>query len=115
MIRRPPRSTLFPYTTLFRSGVLEGHVALVGHHRADLRLDRDLVQLHLEELRVLEGEALRRLVFAELRKRRLHAPDPLPGMNAGQAFSARSRERRRSVGHAPFEPPRSRGRAGTDA
>src|SRR2546427_9861861 len=33
MIRRPPRSTLFPYTTLFRSGVvalldLEGH--LVG-------------------------------------------------------------------------------------
>src|SRR2546427_9650743 len=26
MIRRPPRSTLFPYTTLFRSHVL-GHVA----------------------------------------------------------------------------------------
>src|SRR3712207_7513617 len=26
MIRRPPRSTLFPYTTLFRSGVvLAGH------------------------------------------------------------------------------------------
>src|SRR2546430_11318987 len=24
MIRRPPRSTLFPYTTLFRSGDLEG-------------------------------------------------------------------------------------------
>src|SRR5256885_11424700 len=30
MIRRPPRSTLFPYTTLFRSGELEGvlHVPL---------------------------------------------------------------------------------------
>src|SRR5256884_1393941 len=28
MIRRPPRSTLFPYTTLFRSG-LAGRVALV--------------------------------------------------------------------------------------
>src|SRR3712207_8933432 len=27
MIRRPPRSTLFPYTTLFRSGVLR-----VEHH-----------------------------------------------------------------------------------
>src|SRR3712207_6988564 len=27
MIRRPPRSTLFPYTTLFRSGRL----GLVGH------------------------------------------------------------------------------------
>src|SRR2546422_7980667 len=25
MIRRPPRSTLFPYTTLFRSEVREGH------------------------------------------------------------------------------------------
>src|SRR2546427_9425597 len=24
MIRRPPRSTLFPYTTLFRSGLLTG-------------------------------------------------------------------------------------------
>src|SRR2546422_1153915 len=24
MIRRPPRSTLFPYTTLFRSGVRDG-------------------------------------------------------------------------------------------
>ena len=26
MIRRPPRSTLFPYTTLFRSDTLEGLV-----------------------------------------------------------------------------------------
>src|SRR5947209_15220562 len=25
MIRRPPRSTLFPYTTLFRSSVLHGN------------------------------------------------------------------------------------------
>src|SRR3712207_9536353 len=28
MIRRPPRSTLFPYTTLFRSGCLGGGAAL---------------------------------------------------------------------------------------
>src|SRR5690348_17578785 len=33
MIRRPPRSTLFPYTTLFRS---------------DARLDRDLRRLRVE-------------------------------------------------------------------
>src|SRR3712207_7028027 len=26
MIRRPPRSTLFPYTTLFRSAALLGHL-----------------------------------------------------------------------------------------
>src|SRR2546422_8352893 len=31
MIRRPPRSTLFPYTTLFRSGVLDQHDARVRH------------------------------------------------------------------------------------
>src|SRR2546426_3266032 len=34
MIRRPPRSTLFPYTTLFRSGLPdpEGRVAGHRHH-----------------------------------------------------------------------------------
>src|SRR3712207_8650346 len=32
MIRRPPRSTLFPYTTLFRSGV---DVHQLGVQRAD--------------------------------------------------------------------------------
>src|SRR5258708_31808935 len=33
MIRRPPRSTLFPYTTLFRSvqGFLDGRVAAADH------------------------------------------------------------------------------------
>src|SRR3712207_3489613 len=30
MIRRPPRSTLFPYTTLFRSGLREGDVVFVS-------------------------------------------------------------------------------------
>src|SRR5215475_15583848 len=35
MIRRPPRSTLFPYTTLFRSRGARAH----GHHRP---LDRQL-------------------------------------------------------------------------
>src|SRR2546421_4289198 len=40
MIRRPPRSTLFPYTTLFRSLMAKYHVedirniALVGHGAA---------------------------------------------------------------------------------
>src|SRR5258708_37062123 len=37
MIRRPPRSTLFPYTTLFRSLTHDvEHVALVEHHAAVL-------------------------------------------------------------------------------
>src|SRR5258708_29831605 len=38
MIRRPPRSTLFPYTTLFRSVRIRGHVAGVP---ATLDLARD--------------------------------------------------------------------------
>src|SRR2546422_4218906 len=39
MIRRPPRSTLFPYTTLFRSR--EHHVRLVRVHRGPAALARD--------------------------------------------------------------------------
>src|SRR6266536_6333054 len=31
MIRRPPRSTLFPYTTLFRSGTAADHRDAQGH------------------------------------------------------------------------------------
>src|SRR5256885_16303667 len=31
MIRRPPRSTLFPYTTLFRSGERMARMAEAGH------------------------------------------------------------------------------------
>src|SRR2546425_3975782 len=43
MIRRPPRSTLFPYTTLFRSqGILQGTYETFGavarrHFAGDLR------------------------------------------------------------------------------
>src|SRR2546426_5263036 len=32
MIRRPPRSTLFPYTTLFRSPVADQEGDLIGKH-----------------------------------------------------------------------------------
>src|SRR5256885_9900054 len=35
MIRRPPRSTLFPYTTLFRSAVLD-QLAVIGQHVDDV-------------------------------------------------------------------------------
>src|SRR2546430_15133915 len=36
MIRRPPRSTLFPYTTLFRSGCSQAGAALVGGETAEM-------------------------------------------------------------------------------
>src|SRR3712207_8995764 len=37
MIRRPPRSTLFPYTTLFRSGQTPPRKDGKTHGQADLR------------------------------------------------------------------------------
>src|SRR2546422_2873057 len=40
MIRRPPRSTLFPYTTLFRSARPTGvHSPAAGHPTAELLTD----------------------------------------------------------------------------
>src|SRR5205814_5433806 len=39
LIRRPPRSTLFPYTTLFRSGAADGDGATEGDGR-DIDVER---------------------------------------------------------------------------
>src|SRR5256886_5415900 len=36
MIRRPPRSTLFPYTTLFRSNCLDRHLGTWRRNKAAL-------------------------------------------------------------------------------
>src|SRR5258705_9119940 len=42
MIRRPPRSTLFPYTTLFRSPVTHGgQPGITDHEYAAIRLAPD--------------------------------------------------------------------------
>src|SRR3712207_9367944 len=62
MIRRPPRSTLFPYTTLFRS-VLRALDQLAGHrHEVGLRR-RDLA----ERARRLRGEDLRERAVVHVR------------------------------------------------
>src|SRR2546427_9046690 len=51
MIRRPPRSTLFPYTTLFRSPVRKGHSPkkkpLARTHPGGLRRRLDLARTSL--------------------------------------------------------------------
>src|SRR2546429_2235622 len=44
MIRRPPRSTLFPYTTLFRSGHCEAAAAHTGLVRNDEQLEAGVLQ-----------------------------------------------------------------------
>src|SRR3712207_4293588 len=97
MIRRPPRSTLFPYPTLFRVGV---------EATADGRLDvrRDVAQgwwRRLSDRRQL-GEALdapRRLAAQELvehdaeRKDVCLRPDPLATGLLGRDVRRRSDER----------------------
>src|SRR3712207_8266231 len=68
MIRRPPRSTLFPYTTLFRSRVLEGLDRLL-----DL-FDAHSIMLQLASLNhsVQRLEHLRTIVDFRRRTMQLH-------------------------------------------
>src|SRR5256885_11790464 len=58
MIRRPPRSTLFPYTTLFRSVHLVDVVPLARDARTDVGLVQVIggKQLHLYALRRKIGD-----------------------------------------------------------
>src|SRR5689334_24359450 len=49
MIRRPPRSTLFPYTTLFRSDVITGLQENIGRLDTEIQATSIKVQ-HLDEL-----------------------------------------------------------------
>src|SRR2546430_11208425 len=50
MIRRPPRSTLFPYTTLFRSGSSEDGGAVHPRRRSRLTTRRHRSEEHTSEL-----------------------------------------------------------------
>src|SRR2546422_1150063 len=48
MIRRPPRSTLFPYTTLFRSPPLNQE-SVGGHSSASPEQPREMVWAHVHQ------------------------------------------------------------------
>src|SRR3712207_6847609 len=78
MIRRPPRSTRFPYTTLFRSGVvqpvLEERLAAVADHvREDGRLGPP-GPVHVKTLLVGGVRAAVRPALAEVHRQRARAP-----------------------------------------
>src|SRR2546427_6714512 len=81
MIRRPPRSTLFPYTTLFRS-------VLIGNLERDPALfqmqERDLVKMadslrparseeHTSELQS-QSNLVCRLLLEKKKKSQIHTP-----------------------------------------
>src|SRR3970282_2842549 len=85
MIRRPPRSTLFPYTTLFRSVTLRGktrgcklrnlrfsrssrrseeHTSeLQSHHDLVCRLLLEKKKIHVDKVGVAKFVRLQKLVF----------------------------------------------------
>src|SRR3712207_8561250 len=80
MIRRPPRSTLFPYTTLFRSR-RQLHWALVERHRVlEAETRADAVEL-LQRERV-------DVVICDL-----HLPPDLEGIEEGLAVVDRKSTR----------------------
>src|SRR3712207_8422742 len=67
MIRRPPRSTLFPYTTLFRSGGYEDPVT--GSLNASLAQWLISTGLASSSYIAAQGTVLRRAGRVHLRKR----------------------------------------------
>src|SRR2546429_5654601 len=89
MIRRPPRSTLFPYTTLFRSHVHDMVVAeaveLLGRHPPH-HVRRDHVERSEEHTSELQSRLhlVCRLLLEKKKKRymqlelQLHLPTPYP-------------------------------------
>src|SRR5688572_31675820 len=63
MIRRPPRSTLFPYTTLFRSESLQRILDRAGNPRLGVRqrsVEVEIDRVH-DSVRVARGEVARNL------------------------------------------------------
>src|SRR6266498_6145114 len=90
MIRRPPRSTLFPYTTLFRSCVARRHIALADvlagavqppQQIAQMRVERHIALVAAEPAGVTEvaqRAAARRAAYAVGRGRNERAPPPRP-------------------------------------
>src|SRR2546428_4169010 len=86
MIRRPPRSTLFPYTTLFRSQ-LETVVVLVQHQRhvAAQQPHVDRSEEHTSELQS-RSDLVCRLLLEKKKRRNL----PLPHMIRYTAYETYS-------------------------
>src|SRR3712207_7845638 len=90
MIRRPPRSTLFPYTTLFRSGSGKSTLAyaLMGHPAYEITDGRIL----------LDGEDLTELEADERAQRGLFLafqyPHAVPGVTVTNFMRSAIKDRK---------------------
>src|SRR3712207_3492398 len=101
MIRRPPRSTLFPYTTLFRSGVAEGESrhTVFGQDvslGARLRWLRETAGLTQEELASKAG--LTRKAISMLERGERKRPYPHTVRSLADALELSEQERATLVG-----------------
>src|SRR2546427_11516236 len=138
MIRRPPRSTLFPYTTLFRSGLVPraGRLRSAARRRAQVHHDcsrpqKLLLVVYFEKLErragaiallprlahVRIGDMAAQPLFARLRHaplRAILAPRQTHNAVAGPFQAARPRQGGRTqigVERSPVEAPRKRVKA----
>src|SRR2546422_5217447 len=97
MIRRPPRSTLFPYTTLFRSGLLATRPA--HRHLAENR-GRERAR---RPARPAEGAAARR------RERRLHRDRKSTRLNSSHGYISYAvfclKKKKKNNTNKPLSPP----------
>src|SRR5690348_17758891 len=77
MIRRPPRPTLFPYTTLFRSGAVDrapGRSSEVARALASVRTRRSAVATRAERLPETYSALLREFSRSEEHTSELQSP-----------------------------------------
>src|SRR5438552_14295247 len=74
MIRRPPRSTLFPYTTLFRSSLDVGGRPSLPHTRGTFRSAECAVRSeeHTSELQSPDHLVCRLLLEKKKKKKKVH-------------------------------------------
>src|SRR5436309_7305701 len=100
MIRRPPRSTLFPYTTLFRSTVARA-AGQVHDDAATLSLEaadrlaaemprRDRSEEHTSELQSRENLVCRLLLEKKKKTRRPRTPATIHERDTRRAAPSRS-------------------------
>src|SRR2546430_5953376 len=100
MIRRPPRSTLFPYTTLFRS-IIGRYANRIGH--AEFTLDGKTYKLaknnrseeHTSELQSQSNLVCRLLL--EKKKKKLIVPSVNPNTRYPHSVTPLSHSHRRRM------------------